>query len=117
MKQAILDTSFILTCVKQKIDFLEDLELKGIKILIPEQVLDELEKLSEKNPCAKLSLKILKTKKFRKIDLKQKNVDNGIIDFAKENPEFLVATLDKEIKKKTKNPHIVIRLKKKIEVI
>ena len=117
MKQAILDTSFILSCVKQKIDFFEDLELKGIKILIPNQVVDELEKLSEKNSIAKLSLKILKTRKFRKIDLKQKNVDNGIIDFAKENPEFLVATLDGVIKKKTKNSKIIIRVKKKIEII
>lgn len=117
MKQAILDTSFILTCVKQKIDLFDNLELKGIKSLIPSQVIDELEKLSGKNPSAKLTLKILKCKKFRKIDLKNKNVDKGIIDFAKENPDFLVATLDRVIKKKTKNSNIVIRGKKKIELI
>lgn len=117
MKQAILDTSFILSCVKQKIDFLEDLELKGIRILVPYQVVEELKKLSEKNLNAKLSLKILQTRKFKNIDLKQKNVDNGIIDFAKENPDFLVATLDRIIKKKTKNSKIVIRGKKKIEIL
>ncbi len=57
MKKVILDTNFIVTCVKQKIDFFEDIKLQGIKILIPKQVIKETENLKTSN--AKLSLKIL----------------------------------------------------------
>ncbi len=113
MKQIILDTSFILTCIKQKIDFFE--ELVGTQILIPEQVINEIKNL--KNPNSGLALKILEKNKFKKIDLGKGNVDNLIIKFAKENPKSIVATLDKEIKNKTKNYKLIIRGKKKLEVI
>ena len=43
MRIALLDTSFILTCVRNKIDFFEQLELNGFKIIIPEQVIKEIE--------------------------------------------------------------------------
>ena len=45
MKYAILDTNFILTCVKQKIDFFEDIKLMGFQIVIPKQVINEIEKI------------------------------------------------------------------------
>lgn len=123
MKDVILDTNFILTCVKQKIDFFEELELGGIRILIPKQVVDELEKISVSKKKlhfrddAKLSLKILEKNKFKKIDLKIKNVDKGIMRFARENPEYLIATLDDELKRRIKNRKLVIRGKKRLEVI
>ena len=50
----LLDTNFILTCAKQKIDFFDILQ--GKQILIPKQVIDEIknvadskQKLSAKN--------------------------------------------------------------------
>jgi len=117
MKQIILDTNFILTCVKQKIDFFEEIQLMGMQISIPNQVIVEIEGLSKKNNNAKLSLKLLKKSKFKKIDLKTKDTDKGIIKFAKENPEVIIATLDRELKNKIKNPKLIIRGKKKLEVI
>ncbi len=113
MKQILLDTSFILTCIKQKIDFFE--ELVGNQILVPIQVIRELKNLEEDN--SKLSLKLLDKHKFKKIDLELEDVDKGIINFAKENNKIIIATLDREIKKKTKNPKIIIRGKKRLEFI
>ena len=113
MVQVILDTNFILTCIKQKIDFFE--ELVGTQILIPEQVINEIKNL--KNPNSKLALKLLEKNKFKKIDLGRGHVDKLIIRFAKENPKTIIATLDREIKNKTKNQKLIIRGKKKLEII
>ncbi len=113
MKQIILDSSFILTCIKQKIDFFE--ELVGTQILIPKQVINEIKNL--KNSNSKLALKLLEKNKFRKIDLGKTHVDKLIIRFAKENPKTIIATLDREIKNKTKNQKLIIRGKKKLEII
>jgi len=113
MKKFLLDTSFILTCVKQKIDFFD--ELLGEQILIPEQVIQELRRL--KTSDSELALKILDKKKFKKIDIGKGHVDKRIIKYARENPEIIVATLDKEIKNKTKNKNLIIRGKMKLEIV
>ena len=112
MKPALLDTNFILTCIKQKIDFFEELEFMGLKILIPEEVIDELKKLKQSS-----ALKLLEKNNFSKINLAGKNVDNSIINYSKKNPEIFVATLDRELQKKLKNRKIIIRGKKKLEII
>lgn len=115
MKQVILDTSFILTCVKQKIDFFEDIKLKGLEILIPEQVIREIERL--KNPNSELALKIISKNSYKSVNLGRAHVDKLIIRFAKENPKIIVATLDREIKEKVRNPKLVIRGKKKLSIM
>lgn len=112
MKQALLDTNFILTCITQKIDFFEEFYLAGIKIIIPENVMSELEKLKKT-----AALKLLEKNEFKKITLPGKNVDNSIVQFAKKNPETIIATLDKEMRKKIRNKKVTIRSKKIIEII
>ena len=123
MKKVILDTNFILTCVKQKIDFFEYLEIQGFRILIPKEVIGEIENIAKSNKKlrfkgdAKLALKLLKKNKFNKIFIDSKNVDIGIIDFAKDDSEIIIGTLDARIKKKAKNQKLVIREKKRLEII
>ncbi len=123
MKKAILDTSFILTCVKQKINFLDEIKFMGIKVLIPEEVLDEVRKIMKSGKKlhfrenAKLALKILNKNGFKKIRLGTAHVDKGLVNFAEKNKDVIVATLDRELKKKIKKPKLVIRGKKKLEVI
>lgn len=112
MKSALLDTSFIITCIKQKIDFFQYLESEGIQILIPLQVIRELKKLN-----AKLALRLLNKHKFKKIDLGVNNVDKGIINYAKKHNDVIIATLDRDIKSKVKNPKMVVRGRKKLESI
>lgn len=112
MKQVILDTSFIMAAVKQKIDFFERFEMEGFKIIIPNQTLKELEGLGQK-----LALKILDQNKFILVKLSGKDADRAIINFAKKNPEASVATLDRKLQKKLKNRKMIIRQRKKIVII
>jgi rRNA-processing protein FCF1 len=121
MKSAVLDTNFILSCIRKKIDFFNEIKFRGIKILIPEEVIKELKNLTEKGGKttqkeANLALLILSKNSFEKICLNTKNVDNGIVKIAKENPEYIIGTLDKEIKDKIKNPQFIIRGEKKLEI-
>lgn len=122
MKYAVLDTNFILSCIRKKIDFFEKIPLMGMKIIIPLQVMDELRKFSRQGRGnikqeAKLALVLLQNQKFNRIDLYNNNVDNGLIKLAEKNKNYVIATLDRQIKVKTKNPNLVIRGEKELEVI
>ena len=112
MRKVILDTSFILTAVRQKIDFFERLEHEGMEVFIPDQAIDELMGLG-----AQLALHILEKHKFNLVTLPGKDADIAIIAFAKKNPEAIVATLDQGLQKKLKNRKMIIRQTKKIEII
>ena len=117
MIQTILDTSFILSCIKNKIDIFE--ELLEYKILIPEQVIKELNGLAKKNMDSKLALKIIQKNKSKLtiIQIIGKNTDNSIINYARKNPDVIIATLDDGIKSKVKNSKLIIRNKKMLEII
>jgi rRNA-processing protein FCF1 len=110
----ILDTNFIITCIKQKIDFFEELKYMGFHIIIPKQVIDELVKLKRK-----LELKIVEKHKadYQLIRFKRGYVDKGMIEFAQKNPKAIIATLDSDLKNKILNSKMVIRGKKTLEVI
>lgn len=123
----LLDTNFMLVCVKQKIYFLEDIKLLGMKIIIPKQVINELKLiLNSKKKLhfrkdVEVVLKILEKNKnsFREINLSKygKNTDKRIKKFSDENKNIIVATLDKKLKNKIKNKKMVIRGKKNLEII
>jgi len=121
--EVLLDTSFIVSCVKIGIDFLSASEFG--KLVLPEGVTDELIKLSEKGrgrskEKALIALDIIREnkKKFKIIKLKGRYVDAGIVKYA-EKKKIIVATLDKELKKKLKgNVRILgIRAKKKLALL
>ena len=122
-KQVLLDTNFILSSARNKIDFFEELNSMGFNIIIPKQVLGEIEKIKNSKKKlrfkedAKLSLKILSKNKFKKIYLKINYVDKGILKYIKEHPKTIVATLDSELKRKIKGNKVVIREKKRLEII
>ena len=122
----LLDTNFILTCVKQKVDFIslaDKLFDESIEWLIPIEVLKELKELSKRKgmkirdkEAAKLSLKIVKKIKSKKIKLGSKNVDQGIVNYTKSH-NVVLATLDRELKKHTNAKVLTIRRKKSLELI
>jgi len=123
MRKILLDTNFILTCIRNKIDFFEELEMRGLKILIPEQVIDEIKRIAESDKKLRFrdeaifALKLLKKEKFEKINLGKKYVDAGILDFVKDDSSLIVATLDLDLKKKLSNNKMVIRGKKSLEIV
>lgn len=126
--EILLDTNFILTCVKQKIDFNDvanDLFDEPIKWIIPQEVLDELKNLKDKKGikipdknAARLSLEILQTVNSKIIKLRgnNPNVDIKIKDYIR-GKHIILATLDKNLKKKVTNKILTIRNKKNLEII
>ena len=123
MAKAILDTNFILSCIDKKIDFFEAISFIGFNIIIPNEVIGELKKFSSNGKTklaqnSDLALKILGKNDFEEIYLKEKNVDKGIVKFAKENPEIAI-TIEPEEKTDvsinyeylwSKNPSMLPRL-------
>lgn len=128
MTEVVLDTSFILSCVKKRIDFF-DADRFG-RVLIPLEVIGELKKISEKGKgkekaTVSLALQIIEKnkEKFRKIKLGKKFVDAGIKDYvkkkSKEERYIAVATLDRELKKSLKGKARIVSVRKngRIEVV
>lgn len=119
----ILDTNFIISCVRQKIDLFN---FENASWIIPLNVIEELKKISitkdktiKDRRAALVSLEIIDSFKDKKIDfptLKIENVDSAIIDFCKKNPRVILATLDRKIKSKTKNDNLTIRGRKFLKV-
>jgi len=123
MGKIILDTNFIISCVKNKIDLFDELKLMGFQIIIPTKIISELKKVvaskqkAYNREAAELALKILQKNSYEEIDLGLSHADKSIIKFAKEYPKAVIATLDKELKDKISNNKLVIRGKKKLEII
>jgi rRNA-processing protein FCF1 len=126
--EILLDTNFILTCVKQKIDIdesLNEITSEKIEYIIPQDVLNELGNIKDrtgiKTPdkeAAKLSFEILQTLNPKIIELKSKNpnVDIKIVNYILDKP-IVLATLDKNLKSRIKNKVLTIRNKKTLEII
>ena len=122
MAKLIVDTNFLVSCAKQKIDFYHYAMLNAFEILVPEQVITEITKIISSTKkkhdklAASLALKLLSMAKYTSVRLNNNYVDRGIVSFAKENPRVVVATLDKEIQKQIKNPVLIIRGQNQLEI-
>jgi rRNA-processing protein FCF1 len=123
----LLDTNFILTCVKQKIDLASAEEILNKKIdwIVPQDVLNELGnlkdrtgmKVEDKN-AAKISFEILQLLNPEIINLPghNPNVDMKILNYII-GKDIILATLDKDLKSRVDNRILTIRGKKRLEVI
>ena len=124
----LLDTNFILTCVKQKINFQEitnQITSQPVEWLVPQDVLDELGNLQDRRgakvldkSAAKLSFEILQNMKAKIINLpgKNPNVDIKIVNYILDKP-IILATLDKNLKSRVENKILTIRGKKNLEFV
>ena len=117
MRKVLLDTSFILSCIRNKIDFFEEISLMGIGIIIPEEVIREIERFKGKKAEANTALALLGKNNFEKIRLGKGHVDKKIINYANKNNDLIVGTLDKEIKKKVLGKVMIIKERKRLEII
>ncbi len=120
----LLDTNFILTCVKQKVDFVdlaEQLTDEKITWIVPQPVLNELGNLKDRlgmktidKEAAKLSFDILQMLNPQIVGLgRHPNVDIGIVNYVKDK-DIVLATLDKGLKNRVENKILTIRGKKNI---
>ena len=108
--EVLLDSSFILSCAKRKIDFLSRLEEEGFKVVIPREVLQELKD-------AKLGLKqnekialnaifdLIEKRKIKKVGIGSGKIDEEMIRRGKEG--VYIASLDKEIKRNVANRVVI----------
>lgn len=106
----ILDTNFLIYCAKNKLDYAEEignLINEGFELVVPMQVVSELEKLkndklkkvSGKDKLAiDLALQLLGFHNVKKVKIKGKSVDEGIINLANEDRKNIVCTLDRQMR-------------------
>ncbi|MBI2632307.1 hypothetical protein HYW75_04855 [Candidatus Pacearchaeota archaeon] len=112
--EVILDSNFIISCIKRKINFLEDLENLGFKVLLPKEVYQELKDLRQKvshneRNNIDIALSLIEKNKIKKIRLGNKIVDEGLIEKGKKG--CYVATLDSGIKRAISNKVIISEAK------
>ena len=121
--EILIDTSFILSCVKEKVDFTS---IKHGRLLLPEQVIKELERIKregerKEGENASLALQIIEKNKdkFNIFILEKNNVDAGILKYAEGKSNIAVATIDKKLKRQLKGRAriLTLRKRKKIELI
>ncbi|MEM4625560.1 MAG: PIN domain-containing protein [Candidatus Pacearchaeota archaeon] len=125
----ILDTNFILSCIKQKIDFYGELDrLFGRYFLfIPHKVIEELESISKRKTAtlsersnSKLAIDLINTHLAYILKLDGENTDSSIANYLnKSKEEIYLATLDRNLKKRITNSKVkflTIRNKNHIEV-
>ena len=119
--EVILDSSFILSCVKKKIDFVAQLEEQGFKIVVPREVLQEMKDLKlrsglshEERSAIEFIFKIVESEKIKKISLGSGKVDMGLIEKGREG--IYIATLDRAIKREVKNKVVIFDAQKKVGV-
>ena len=103
MVKYLLDTNFLMYCIKEKIDFLE--ELGEGNIIVPRNVVLELERIKKEDKnkysyIASIALKIISD--VKRINLGKGHVDNLIISFVKKNDDIIVGTMDKRLQKMIK---------------
>ena len=117
--EVILDSNFIISCIKRKIDFMSQLEGEGFKILLPREVYQELKDLRLKlrkdgKDAIEIALSMFESKKFKKISLGNMQVDKGLIEKAKQG--YYIATLDTAIKRSAKNRVVISNAQNSIMV-
>lgn len=123
MAKVLLDTNFILNCVRERFDFFEGILMMGHRVVIPDEVILEIKRLLRDLPSrkdrdvAEFSLRVIEANDYEKVSCPGKYVDKGIVNFLRDNPEYILATYDKSLKKKVSNRILVLRGKKKLEIV
>ena len=117
--EVVLDSNFVISCIKRKIDFLGQLEEQGFKILLPREVFQELKDLRTDVPhdertAIDMALEMLGSKKMKKVSLGNLNVDQGLIALGRKGA--YIATLDAAIKRAVPNRVVISNAKNAIEI-
>lgn len=119
--QVILDSSFIISCVRERIDFLTQLEEQGFTPVVPREVFQEMKDLRTSNRASRedrlavdVALEILEKKKVKKTTLGEGKVDEFLIRKGQEG--IFIATLDNGIKKKIPKKIVIFKAQNRVGV-
>jgi len=105
--KVILDTNFLIYCAKEKLDYVEEINNllnEDFELVVPMQVVEELERLRIKAKKGKdkaacdLALQLLEANKVKRVEVKGRNVDDGIVNLSESDKKNIVATLDREMR-------------------
>jgi rRNA-processing protein FCF1 len=104
--EVLLDSNFIISSIRRKIDFLSELEILGFKIILPREVYQELKDLklkvsSEDKVAIEIALKMIDSSKIKKMTLGNVSVDEGLIQKGRQG--YYIASLDAGIKRQIPN--------------
>jgi len=108
--EVVLDSSFIVSCIKHKIDFVSELEGMGFKVLLPKEVFEEIKDLRLTSDHAtkmavEVALEMFTKRKVKSVSLGDRQVDEGLIEFGKKGA--YIATLDGVIKRQVSNKVVI----------
>jgi rRNA-processing protein FCF1 len=96
----ILDTNFLIDCIRFKIDIKS--EFRGNELFIVDSIILEIEKIAKRKTkeasLAKIALDIINDLKVLKS--KQDETDDSLIEYSKEG--YVIATQDRDLKSKIK---------------
>jgi len=119
------DTNFIIYCIQQKIQFIEQLREKiheKYELIILKSVLNELEMLKSRKKrkekeAAKTALDLIKSNKnFKIFESAGKSADDILVNF--DSKDSVIATIDKRLRKRFKNAcFLTIKRKKYIDFV
>lgn len=119
--EVLLDGSFIISCMRKKIDFLSQLVEQGFKPVVPREVLQEMKDLLKKSNTShddriaiNLAFGLIEQRKIKKMSLGRGKVDNGLIE--KGNEGIHIATLDAGIKNKIPKKVVIFSSQGKVGV-
>ena len=128
MKKILLDTNFLMICFQFNVDIftqIDKISTFKYKIFILDKTLQELKKIVERQKgknrdSARIALKLISIKGIQVINTKSdEKTDDNILDVASKD-DFIVATQDKDLKRKLVNQGckvIVLKQKKVLAFI
>ncbi|MEK6915276.1 MAG: hypothetical protein AABW89_01900 [Nanoarchaeota archaeon] len=119
--QVLLDSSFIISCVRDRIDFLAQLQEQGFTPVVPREVLQEMKDLRISNRSSRedrlaidVAFDILEKSKVKKTTLGEGKIDDFLIRKGQEG--IFVATLDNGIKKRIPKKVIIFKAQNRVGV-
>lgn len=119
LMEVIVDTNFIVSCFRKNIDFVDQLEGQGFKVLVPKEVVQELRDLRKSEKASRddrlaidLALAFLERTKVRHVSLGKGKVDESLIHKGKQGA--YIASLDREVKKQVPNRVVIFDAQKRV---
>ncbi|MBX4212431.1 hypothetical protein KW787_03195 [Candidatus Pacearchaeota archaeon] len=112
--EVLLDSSFIISCMRKNIDFINDLKDQGFTPILPREVMEELKDLRlnvphDERTAIDLAFQLFESRKIKKMKLGGTSVDEGLI--AKGKQGIYIATLDRAVKRAVPNKIVISEAK------